>query len=60
VSDAFIAEQFDILRRIADRGRNLSLPAGDQDGGDSAQLDLWQHMLDEIERTRAAVEEGLT
>lgn len=52
-------EQLEILRRIADRGMSLSRPCIGADGGDSAQLDLWQHMLDEIERTKVAYERTL-
>lgn len=49
---AIVDEQLEILRRIGDRGLSMSRPAGDQDGGDCAQLDLWQHLQDELTRLR--------
>jgi len=36
----------DILRRIAERGRNYAL-----NNLDSTYVDLFQHLLDELERT---------
>ena len=46
-----VAEQVEILRRIAERGRSHSLPLG-YDAGDSYAVDLFQHLLDEIERLK--------
>lgn len=54
--DPTLEEQFEILRRVGERGLSLSRPAEGADGGDSAQLDLWQHMLDELQRTKVAYE----
>jgi len=42
-------EQLEILRRIAKRGIGYS-----QQQNDSVQCDIWQHMLDEIQRTKLA------
>lgn len=38
-------ENLDIVKRIADRGLAYS-----QNEEDSTQVDLWQHLLDELER----------
>lgn len=45
---------FDILRRIADRGLNAA-----QRQMDSEQIDLWTHMLDEIGRAKQQTESDL-
>lgn len=45
-----INENIEILRRIAERGRTCSVYDETCD-----QVDLWQHMLDEIERLNVAV-----
>jgi hypothetical protein len=47
-----VEEQLEVLRRIAERGKAHTEPAG-ADWGDSTSLDLFIHMLDEIERTKA-------
>ena len=49
-----MSEQIEVLRRIAERGLKLaqdgaSVPYA-HDGANEKHLDLWQHMLDEIER----------
>lgn len=47
-------EQFEILRRIAERGLNLAHDA------DTRFIDLFQHTLDELERTRKIYEHSKT
>jgi hypothetical protein len=47
----YIAEQLEILRRIAERGLRL---AQDNTAHDARYIDLFQHMLDEIQRTKSA------
>lgn len=44
-----VTEQLEILRRIAERGRNLCLTTLEL-----SCLDLFQHLLDEIYRTKKA------
>lgn len=56
------AEQWDVLRRIAERGLRLAnhrLELFEGSAEDKARqsahyqhLDLWQHMLDELERVK--------
>ena len=41
-----IESQFDILRRSAERGLNMSIK------NDSEFVDIFQHMIDEIERAQ--------
>jgi hypothetical protein len=48
-----VAEQLEILRRIAERGLRLAQREA------PSMVDLWQHMLDEIERTRLVMDQGL-
>lgn len=50
-------EQIEILRRIAERGLTHAQECADMEEYPdvhewSDQIDLWQHMLDEIERTK--------
>lgn len=46
-----LAEQFETLRRIADRGLRHA-----ENKLDSAQVDLWAHLLTEIAATKRAAE----
>lgn len=46
-----LVEQLEILRRIAERGLAASVPMG-SDFGNSDMVDIFQHLLDEIERTK--------
>ncbi len=46
-----VQEQLEILRRIADRGLSRSLPFG-YDAGDSGAVDIFQHLLDEIQHLK--------
>lgn len=52
VNRSTFEEQLEVLRRVAERGLSHSLPAG-YESGDSAAVDLFQHLLDEIGRTKA-------
>jgi hypothetical protein len=45
----YVAEQIEILRRIAQRGLRAA-----QDHNDTRYIDLFQHLLDEIQRTKEA------
>lgn len=45
----YVYEQLEILRRIAERGLSLA-QRGDNDG--FRYVDLFQHLLDEIKRTK--------
>ncbi len=54
MTNSEVEEQFEILRRIAERGRNLAHDA------DTRFIDLFQHTLDELERTRKAYEHSKT
>ena len=52
-------EQLEILRRIAERGREQSLRYQliiGYDDGDQSALDLFQHLLDEIQNTKRLLE----
>ncbi len=49
--DPAIREQIDILRRIAERGRSETCEMG-YDAGHRGALDIFQHLIDEIERLR--------
>jgi hypothetical protein len=44
--DSHVQEQIEVLRRIAERGLNLAHKI------DTRFVDIFQHMLDEIERTK--------
>jgi hypothetical protein len=47
--NAFLEEQLEILRRIAQRGKRLA-----ENSKNARFLDLFIHLLDEIERTKSA------
>jgi hypothetical protein len=52
VTDPFSEEQIEVLRRIAERGLAHAQMSGFDDhwAGFGQNIDLWQHMLDEIGR----------
>lgn len=57
-----MSEQADILRRIAERGlalaqKGAAVPYA-YDGAHAEHLDLWQHMLDELERYQPDTKPG--
>ena len=52
--DAYL-EHFEILRRIAERGLAQAQYEENAYALETGAIDQWQHMLDEIERTRLAV-----
>lgn len=47
----YMSEQLEILRRISERGLKLAL---ESDAHDLRFVDLFQHLIDEIKRTREA------
>jgi hypothetical protein len=50
----YLAEQLEILRRIAERGLRLAQGPGSGDNApDTVYVDLFQHLLDEIARTKS-------
>ena len=53
--NAYQAEQVEILRRIAERGLKHARGVHEVHANNSS-IDLWQHMLDEIQRLRAPTE----
>ncbi len=57
VGSSVIFSQLEVLRRIAERGLKLNQDlVKSQVYFVSSNVDLWQHMLDEIERTKQQYE----
>ena len=54
--EASLREQLEILRRIAERGWMFATSGHERELYISRNVDLWQHMLDEIERTNKHLE----
>ena len=55
--DGYISEQLEILRRIAETGKELALTRKAVAGEDDAYTDLFQHLLDEIKNMKTALAE---
>ena len=52
VHHPYLAEQLEVLRRIAERGKKLAEMRRFADDRDATFVDIFVHLLDEIERTR--------
>jgi len=52
-----ILEQIEILRRVADRGMEFEYVKQKAGIVTNDSIDLWQHMLDEIDRLKGMVDE---